>query len=74
MWLPSKDFSDWKGCLWCVRYRGRGGCEAYPRGIPLPIVSGAADHLVERPGDNGILYVEADTVREVITGSSAEEV
>jgi hypothetical protein len=51
-WQPSERFDEWQGCLGCARFR-RGKCLAYPKGIPLPLISGEVDHLVQRPGQVG---------------------
>lgn len=56
-WDPSERFDEWQGCIGCARYR-RGRCDAYPNGIPLPILSGAVDHLVPRPGQVGSAIFE----------------
>jgi hypothetical protein len=51
-WKPSNRFREWQGCLGCAHYR-YSRCAAYPRGIPLPILSGEVDHMVKRPGQEG---------------------
>ncbi len=59
-WEPSERFAEWQGCLGCAHYRYN-KCAAYPERIPLPILSGAADHMVPRPGQvDGILFEPMD--------------
>ena len=51
---------DWPGCGSCKhlhrRKPGKWTCEAFPRGIPMPIASGHIDHLHAIDGDNGIQF------------------
>jgi hypothetical protein len=56
-WDPSPQFEDWQGCIGCAHYQ-RGRCAAYPKGIPLPIISGEVDHMVPRPGQVGNIVFE----------------
>lgn len=59
-WEPSARFDEWQGCLGCAHYQ-YGRCAAYPKAIPLPIISGAADHMVPRPGQvEGVLFEPMD--------------
>jgi hypothetical protein len=58
-WEPSDRFDEWQGCIGCAHYQ-RGRCAAYPKAIPLPIISGEVDHTVPRPGQIG------DTVFEPV--------
>jgi hypothetical protein len=48
-WDRSDGFDEWQGCLGCANYRS-GRCDAFPNGIPLPIISSEIDHLRPRPG------------------------
>jgi hypothetical protein len=51
-WEPSARFDEWQGCIGCAHYR-RARCVAYPKAIPLIILSGQVDHMVPRPGQVG---------------------
>jgi len=42
-------------CATC-RHDGWPGCAAFPRGIPLRILSGEVDHLAPLAGDGGVVY------------------
>ena len=44
-------------CVLCVRYRGDLKCEAFPDGIPAPIVDLDWDHRKHFPGDGDVLFV-----------------
>ena len=46
-------------CALCAHYKRGGSCTAYPRGIPLPLLSGDIDHLSPVEGDNGIRFEPA---------------
>ncbi len=60
-WEPSDRFDEWQGCIGCAHYR-HGRCAAYPKAIPLPIISGQVDHMVPRPGQVGdIVFEPMDT-------------
>jgi hypothetical protein len=43
---------DYPGCLGCGHYRAA-RCIAFPKRIPLPILSGEMHHLVPLPGQVG---------------------
>lgn len=43
-------------CITCVHYRLNGECDAFPNGIPEPIILGEHDHRQPYPGDNGIRF------------------
>jgi hypothetical protein len=44
------------GCTECRHFRGGLRCDAYPEGIPWPILAGDIDHLGPLPGDHGIQF------------------
>lgn len=44
-------------CMW--RIQGTMNCEAYPKGIPLALLTDAWDHKAEFPGDEGLRYTPA---------------
>lgn len=56
-WEPSARFEEWPGCFECALYR-YGRCAAYPKAIPLAILSGQVDHMVPRPGQVAELVYE----------------
>ena len=56
-WEPSARFAEWPGCLLCGHYQ-HGRCIAYPKAIPLPIISGAVGHMVPRLGQVGATVFE----------------
>lgn len=43
-------------CLECVHYLGEVECEAFPEGIPTPIITGEVDHAEPYEGDNDIQF------------------
>ena len=53
-------------CVVCRRlHRRRTGplsCDAYPQGIPRPILDGRSDHRGPLPGDDGIRFEPAPEV------------
>lgn len=46
-------------CLSCKHYRGYLKCDAYPDGIPEPLLEGTS-HKMPYPGDNGIRWEPAN--------------
>jgi hypothetical protein len=53
-------------CLNCKHYTMLMTCDAYPKKIPIKIVTGEHDHTKPFPGDNGIRFEpveENDTQR-----------
>ena len=51
-------------CANCKHWRGGVVCDAYPRGIPWPIMSGDVSHLEPLPDDNGIQWERAEDNQE----------
>lgn len=51
------------GCDNCKHWRGGFTCEAYPLGIPFPIMRGEVAHLQPLPDDNGIQWERSDRPR-----------
>jgi len=47
-------------CITCVHLHDNDDtsmtCDAFPAGIPLPIIDSEADHRLPYPGDRGIMY------------------
>jgi hypothetical protein len=67
-WEPSDRFDEWQGCRACIHY-DCGRCVAYPKRIPLLILSGEVDHMVPRPWQVGdTVFEPIDFVRWVETG------
>ena len=52
-------FGGMPQCDSCRWFREPNTCKAFPKAIPLEIVSGAHDHREPHPGDGGILYEPA---------------
>ena len=52
-------------CISCRHYRGILECDAFPDGIPQPILLGEYDHREPYPGDQGIRFnpIDDDTSR-----------
>jgi len=48
----------WDGCGACAHFRPDMTCVAFPRRIPIQIMSGEVDHLVVRPGQVGDFVFE----------------
>ena len=47
-------------CIQCVHYRLDLKCDAFPDGIPEPIILGEHDHHEPYPGDHGIRWEPID--------------
>jgi|GEM_PF-1146129 len=43
-------------CMTCKHSNHNGTCKAYPKGIPLEILSGETNHFQPYEKDNGIQY------------------
>lgn len=43
-------------CILCIRYLGNWQCDAYPEGIPDPIILGEHDHTEPFMNDQGIRF------------------
>lgn len=44
-------------CATCARkHLGKATCDAFPAGIPAPLLDGTATHRAPFPGDNGLIY------------------
>ena len=44
-------------CAHCARkHAGSGTCDAFPAGIPMPILLNQADHREPYPGDGGLQF------------------
>lgn len=56
-WERSESYEDWPGCFWCGHFR-HARCAAYPKAIPLDILSGEVDHMVKRPEQVGDIVFE----------------
>jgi hypothetical protein len=47
-------------CANCKHWHGGMACDAYPKGIPWPIISGDVAHTHPLPDDNGIQWERKD--------------
>jgi len=52
--------SDVSQCAFCVHDHINGGCDAFPKGVPLVILTNEHDHHKPFEGDNGILFESVD--------------
>ena len=43
-------------CILCAHYQLNLECDAFPKGIPVKILTGDHDHSQPYPGDNGIRF------------------
>lgn len=51
-----QDDIDISQCATCRHKWGGAFCDAFPRGIPMSILTNAFDHRNAHPGDHGIRY------------------
>lgn len=50
----------WSQCVFCKhKHSGSGTCNAFPDGIPMPILTNDADHREWYPGDHGVRYEQS---------------
>lgn len=47
-------------CLGCLHYRPGASCDAFPKGIPQPIIQSKADHRQPFAGDRGVRFAPED--------------
>jgi len=47
---------DEPGCNNCKHWHGGLTCDAYPKGIPWPIMAGDVAHFEPLPDNNGVQY------------------
>ncbi len=52
------------GCNNCKHWHGGVVCDAFPSGIPWPIMSGDIAHFDPLPGDNGLQWEREESDRE----------
>jgi len=48
-------------CAYCKHARPKGGCEAYPQGIPDAFLTNLADHRRPTVGDHGIRFAPRES-------------
>ena len=48
--------SDVSQCAFCVHDHANGACDAFPKGVPLEILTNDHDHHKPYEGDHGILF------------------
>lgn len=51
-------------CYNCKHYLVLLQCDAFPEGIPEPIVMGEHDHRTPYPGDNGIQFEPIEAIND----------
>lgn len=54
--IGEDDFGEMPSCITCEYFIDGGTCQAFPAGIPDPILIGDIYHTIPYPGDNGIVY------------------
>ena len=58
-------------CWTCVhKHSGAGTCDAFPTGIPTPILTGEHQHRDAYPGDGGIRYTRREKPRSTETSAT----
>jgi hypothetical protein len=63
-------------CFICLRYRGELECDAFPKGIPVDILTGQVDHSQAYRGDGGLLFQPPPkaSLEKSMTSAEADEV
>jgi hypothetical protein len=59
-------------CYDCFHFVGNNKCDAFPKGIPRPIYTGAHDHREEFKGDNGIRFESLEEFMKKVSTNSNE--
>ncbi len=60
-------------CAHCRHWREGAKCSAFPRGIPLSILTNDSDHRKPYPGDNGIRFDPVDDEAAQIVAAIFED-
>lgn len=60
-------------CLACQRLRDNWKCVAFPEGIPDDIRANGFDHREEHAGDNGVRFLLAPELADVLAAYEAKE-
>jgi len=61
-------------CMECARHYGDLTCEAFPEGIPDPIVMNQHDHREAFKGDKDLLFLQDQSIRGASGSPFLEEV
>lgn len=61
-------------CAYCLRFKGSEKCDAFPGGIPKPILQGIEYHLKPYENDNGLQFLPIDdSMRRMVEGWAASK-